>query len=93
MENTVPAQEIKRRGMAAVDELLEQGPVHVIRNNRPEYVILSEQAYQRLLGTGEETGQLWGWLERTCRSPGSGKSAGTLLEGLRSERDSWEDEA
>lgn len=28
--NTIPAQEIKRRGIAAVDEALHNGPVHII---------------------------------------------------------------
>jgi hypothetical protein len=27
---TIPAREIKRRGISAVDEQLEEGPVHVI---------------------------------------------------------------
>ncbi len=44
--NTIPAQEIKRRGIGAVDELLAHGPVHVIRNNRPQYVVLSEARYR-----------------------------------------------
>ena len=35
----VPAQEIKRRGIAAVDEALAQGPVHIIRNNRARYAV------------------------------------------------------
>jgi PHD/YefM family antitoxin component YafN of YafNO toxin-antitoxin module len=47
--NSIPAQEIKRRGLKAVDELLEKGDVHVIRNNRPEYVVLSEARYQELV--------------------------------------------
>jgi hypothetical protein len=34
--NTIPAQEIKRRGIAAVDDLIAKGPVHVIRNNKPQ---------------------------------------------------------
>lgn len=29
--NSIPAQEIKRRGISAVDEALRQGPVHIIR--------------------------------------------------------------
>jgi transcriptional antiterminator len=33
--NTIPAQEIKRCGISAVDELLKNGPVHIIKNNRP----------------------------------------------------------
>jgi len=47
--NTIPAQEIKRRGIAAVDELIANGAVHVIRNNQPQYVVLSEARYQALL--------------------------------------------
>lgn len=53
--NIVPAQEIKRRGMAAVDEALAQGPVHVIKNNRPQYVVLTEDSYQELLEAQQET--------------------------------------
>jgi len=52
--NTIPAQEIKRRGIAAVDELIATGDVHVIRNNRPEYVVLSEARYRELLAEAEE---------------------------------------
>ena len=52
--NLVPAQEIKRRGIAAVDEALAQGPVHIIKNNRPQYVVLTEERYRELLESQEE---------------------------------------
>jgi PHD/YefM family antitoxin component YafN of YafNO toxin-antitoxin module len=52
--NTIPAQEIKRRGIAAVDELIATGDVHVIRNNRPEYVVLTEDRYRELVAEAEE---------------------------------------
>lgn len=52
--NTIPAQELKRRGIAAVDGLIANGDVHVIRNNRPEYVVLSEERYQELIAEAEE---------------------------------------
>ena len=52
--NLVPAQEIKRRGIAAVDEALTQGPVHIIKNNRPQYVVLTEEHYRELLESQEE---------------------------------------
>lgn len=52
--NTIPAQDIKRRGIAAVDGLITQGDVHVIRNNRPEYVVLTEARYQELVAEAEE---------------------------------------
>jgi PHD/YefM family antitoxin component YafN of YafNO toxin-antitoxin module len=53
--NTVPAQEIKRRGMAAVDDALAQGPVHVVKNNRPQYVVLTEESYRELLEALQES--------------------------------------
>ncbi|HEY4743691.1 MAG TPA: prevent-host-death protein [Desulfuromonadaceae bacterium] len=52
--NTIPAQELKRRGIAAVDGLIESGDVHVIRNNRPEYVVLTEARYKELVAEAEE---------------------------------------
>ncbi len=52
--NTIPAQEIKRRGIGAVDELLAKGPVHVIRENRPQYVVMTEERYQEFLDAQEE---------------------------------------
>jgi len=47
--NTIPAQEIKRRGIAAVDGMIATGDVHVIRNNKTEYVVLTEARYQELV--------------------------------------------
>ncbi|MCB1864641.1 MAG: prevent-host-death protein [Chromatiales bacterium] len=52
--NIIPAQEIKRRGIAAVDDALARGPVHVIKNNLPQYVVLTEENYQELLQAQEE---------------------------------------
>jgi PHD/YefM family antitoxin component YafN of YafNO toxin-antitoxin module len=46
--NLIAAQEIKRRGMTAVDGLLEQGPVRIVKNNRPRYVVMSEAEYDSL---------------------------------------------
>jgi PHD/YefM family antitoxin component YafN of YafNO toxin-antitoxin module len=52
--NTIPAQELKRRGIAAVDDLIAKGDVHVIRNNQPQYVVLSEERYQELVAEANE---------------------------------------
>jgi hypothetical protein len=38
--NSISAQEIDRRGMSAVDEALQDGPVHIIKNDHPSYVVL-----------------------------------------------------
>ena len=52
--NSIPAQEIKRRGIAAIDDLIANGDVHVIRNNKPQYVVLSEERYQALVAEANE---------------------------------------
>ena len=52
--NVIAAQEIKRRGIAAVDDLIAKGDLHVIRNNRPHYVVLSEGRYQELIAAEKE---------------------------------------
>jgi PHD/YefM family antitoxin component YafN of YafNO toxin-antitoxin module len=52
--NTISAQELKRRGIAAVDDAIDRGDIHVIRNNRPQYVVLSEARYQELVAEAHE---------------------------------------
>ncbi len=52
--NTVAAQEIKRKGISAVDKAIKDGPVHVIKNNRPQYVVVSEERYQELIESEDE---------------------------------------
>jgi prevent-host-death family protein len=50
MTNTLTVAEIKRRGMAAIEEGLRRGPVHIVKRNKPAAVVLSEEDYQRLVG-------------------------------------------
>jgi len=52
--NTISAQELKRRGIAAVDDLITKGDLYVIRNNQPQYVVLSEVRYRELIEAQEE---------------------------------------
>ena len=52
--NTIAAQEIKGRGISAVDEKLNEGPVHVIKNNQPSYVVLTEERYRELVEREDE---------------------------------------
>ena len=56
--NSIPAQDIKRRGISAVDEALCDGPVHVIKNNRPSYVVLTEAAYAELLESSQDAARM-----------------------------------
>jgi PHD/YefM family antitoxin component YafN of YafNO toxin-antitoxin module len=50
---TITAQEIKRRGISAVDEKLKNGPVHVIKNNKLKYVVIDEKIYSELIAEQE----------------------------------------
>ena len=52
--STVAAQEIKRRGISAVDPLLRDGPVHLLKNNRATYVVMSEDDYREMMTDLEE---------------------------------------
>ena len=52
--NTIPAQEIKRRGISILDSVLAKGPVHIIKNNQPQYVVLTEKRYQELTEAEDE---------------------------------------
>lgn len=89
MNNVISAQELKRRGIGAVDDALREGPVHVIRRNRPSYVILSEEAYERLVGQHKATERLWDRL--LAAQPGEeGRSAWEIDEQLDAERGAWE---
>ena len=51
---TIAAREIKRRGIAAVEEALKEGPVHIIKNDRPRFVVLDEEDYRELLEAQEQ---------------------------------------
>ena len=48
MNNTLTVAEIKRRGMAAIEEGLRRGPVHIVKRNKPAAVVLSEDDYLHL---------------------------------------------
>ena len=45
---TIPVQEVKRRGMSVLDESLADGPVYVIRNNSPRYVVMFADAFHEM---------------------------------------------
>lgn len=47
--NMIAVQEIKRRGMTAVDDLLERGPVQIVKNNKPRYVVMSEAEFDTMM--------------------------------------------
>ena len=53
--NIVTNALIKRRGIAAIEDALRLGPVHLFKRNRPAAVVISEAEYARL--TARDRGQ------------------------------------
>ncbi len=55
VDTIIPVQEIKRRGMTAVDGgLKSHGAVTIVRNNRPAYVVVSPEEYAELIEAADE---------------------------------------
>jgi PHD/YefM family antitoxin component YafN of YafNO toxin-antitoxin module len=85
--NTLTVSEIKRRGMAAIDDGLRRGPVHIIKRNKMAAVVLSEDDYQRL--TSKKPSAPKGmtavqWL--LAQSPAGQRSKAQIDAALKAER-------
>ena len=90
--NTLPAQEIKKRGVKAIELALKDGPVHIIKNNAPTCVVLTEAQYALLSLVAQhgktKKGNLLQWL---LHKKGSGdKSREKLDTRLTADRDEWD---
>ncbi len=91
--NSIPAHELKRRGVAALEEAAKSGPVHIIKNSRPLLVVLTHEEYARLTGSqtapaeGRPYKDIWHFL-RTAPST-KRRSKKEIDAWLRAERASW----
>ena len=52
--NVLRSAELKRRGIAAVEEALRAGPVHLLKRNRPAAVVVSADDYHRLQHSADQ---------------------------------------
>ena len=83
-------QEIKRRGISAVDALLDDGPVQVIKNNRPRYVVMSVDAYERMTAGPSA----WDWLDKEPDARGyASRTRVEIDSALDEERNAWDKDA
>lgn len=86
--NTLTVSELKRRGMAAIEDGLRRGPVHIVKRNKPAAVVLSEAEYQKLahgrvLSPGSVTAVQW-----LLNQQGLGKRSKAQIDAaLKAERD------
>jgi len=90
--NTLPAQEIKRRGVKVIELALKNGPVHIIKNNIPACVVLSEAEYNQLTRSHHTTkpknNNLLQWV--LGKKTSGHKSRNELDIFLSAERDGWD---
>lgn len=92
--NTIPATEVKRRGVAALEAALKKGPVHVIKNNRPTLVVLTEEQYAELSAASAQMPPRarMSVREYLLDRPHEGTRTKKEIDAqIRAERDSWGD--
>lgn len=88
--NVLTSAELKRRGIAAIEQALQHGPVHLIKHNQGAGVVLSEQHYRQLqlqasrAATAEPT--TLNWLLNLPPAP-SPRSKTSIDADLATERD------
>ena len=90
--NILTNEQIKRRGIAAVEEALRHGPVHLVKRNRPAAVAMSEAEFTRLTALDKPateatkmTSMEWFLSDR----PAGTLDAEGLARRINEERDSW----
>ena len=85
--NTLTVAELKRRGMAAIEDGLRRGPVHIVKRNRPAAVVLSEDDYQRLAQGKVAAPSGLTALQWLLTHPAKGKRSKAKIDaGLKAER-------
>ena len=89
--NSLTAAVLKRRGMAAIEEGLRRGPVHLIKRNEPAAVVVSAEDYARW-SNGKAARGVVGmtavqWL---LKQPVTGRKTKKQMDSaLRIARDEW----
>ena len=87
---TLSSSEIKRRGIVAVEELLDQGPVHILKNSRTACVALSEEDFARLNSGGMRQAPASAW-DILLAPAAKGKISRRKVDArIKTEREAWD---
>lgn len=88
--NSLTAAELKRRGMAAIEEGLRHGPVHLVKRNKAAAVVLSAEEYSRLAQGGHGKTLGMSAVQWLLARPAAGRKGRKQLDAsLRKERAGW----
>jgi hypothetical protein len=92
---TIADNEIVSRGLAALEKMLDNGPVHVIKDDRLAYVVLTEAEYSRLktrrASSAGNRPRVWDVLLGTPAPGLPRRSRESIDADISAERDAWED--
>ena len=87
---TMPAKELKRRGVAAIEHIIDEGPVEIIKNNRPTCIILSISHYKELTEKRPVAADRRMKISELFALPAQGKRKRKAIDAeLRQEREGW----
>jgi prevent-host-death family protein len=90
--NTLTVAELKRRGMAAIEDGLRRGPLHIVKRNRPTAVVLSEDEYARLAQDKAATPIGLTAMQWLLNGPSTkARTKADVDLALRHERDDWQE--
>ncbi|MFA5632210.1 MAG: type II toxin-antitoxin system prevent-host-death family antitoxin [Porticoccaceae bacterium] len=89
MNNILTVAEIKRRGMAAIEEGLRRGPVHIVKRNKPAAVVLTEEDYQRLTGGKAPTAPGLTAMQWLLAQPATGTRGKAEIDAALAEERNW----
>jgi hypothetical protein len=87
--NLLTVAEIKRRGMAAIEEGLRKGPVHLVKRNRPAAVVLSEHDYLALCEPKHPAPKGMTALQWLASLPSKGRLTKAQIDGRLREDRAW----
>jgi PHD/YefM family antitoxin component YafN of YafNO toxin-antitoxin module len=88
--NILTAAELKRRGMAAIEEGLRRGPVHLMKRNKPSAIVISAEDYAQLSHGNAVKPRGMTAVQWLLDQPATGtKRKKQLDKVLRADRDEW----
>ncbi len=90
MLNSISEQELQLQGLVIIEQALKKGVVHIVKNNKPRYVVLTEESYQNLAHKKFNQGSV---LEMMLKKPCTGvRSKESIDSQVQDEREYWRKE-
>ncbi|MBN3849433.1 type II toxin-antitoxin system Phd/YefM family antitoxin [Paraburkholderia sp. Ac-20342] len=89
MNNVLTVAELKRRGMAAIEEGLQHGPIHIMKRNRAAAVVLSEEEYQRLIHGRTQPAPSMTAMQWLLQQPSAGTREKAEIDSSLAEERNW----